>query len=445
MRKIKLTEEEREIFSIIKNYAITIKNPPVPRAAGGWVRDKILNKESHDIDIALDTVSGYDFAVGLNLFRKESILDIGVVKSNPDKSKHLETAVLKINNYFIDFVCLRTEEYSNTRIPKVLLGTPQEDALRRDLTINSLFYNIFTQEIEDFTGNGISDIQNKVIRTPIDPLQTFYDDPLRILRAFRFSCRFSFRIHDSIYKALEDKNLSEALKQKVSNERIGVEIKKIITYEKATEVFNDFIKFNLIKSIFKPEIDSFIIKEHNFIDRNILNYEPNIEIKNLYYVLIFYTNLTVKRKKEEFVNTLICKESLKYPNKLVKEVNEIEKGIYVLLNKKISISKVNLIKLVRELGEQWKDVFYFAILFKKLNNNSYDDLIALYNELVILDDKNIHRKQGVLDGNDVISYFNVDKLQIKDVIEDGIIYKIINPNADKEEVLIYLKAIYQRK
>jgi len=76
------------------------------------------------------------------------------------------------------------------------MGTPLTDALRRDFTINSLFYNIDTDEVEDYTEKGISDIERKIIRTPLPPLVTFKDDPLRVLRCFRFKARFNFSVDE---------------------------------------------------------------------------------------------------------------------------------------------------------------------------------------------------------------------------------------------------------
>ena len=112
----------------------------------------------------------------------------GVIKANNEKSKNLETAVIKIEEQFIDLVNLRSEVYTDdSRIPAVKIGTPEEDALRRDLTLNSLFYNINTRQIEDFTNSGLDDLTNKIARTPLQPLQTFTDDPLRILRVIRFA------------------------------------------------------------------------------------------------------------------------------------------------------------------------------------------------------------------------------------------------------------------
>lgn len=96
------------------------------------------------------------------------------------------------------------------------MGTPLTDALRRDFTINALFYNIETHQVEDWTEKGIDDIDLKIIRTPLAPLVTFKDDPLRVLRCFRFKARFNFSIDHHIYESLTDLSVHEALKTKVS-------------------------------------------------------------------------------------------------------------------------------------------------------------------------------------------------------------------------------------
>lgn len=89
---------------------------------------------------------------------------------------------------------LRKETYcQDSRNPQVEFGTAQEDALRRDATVNALFYNIHNRVIEDFT-TGLSDMAAKLIRTPLEPLQTFTDDPLRVLRLVRFASRLGFAI-----------------------------------------------------------------------------------------------------------------------------------------------------------------------------------------------------------------------------------------------------------
>ena len=82
---------------------------------------------------------------------------------------------------------LRKEEYDDSsRIPSISIGTPLEDAYRRDLTINSLFYNVNTGTVEDFTMRGVSDLHDRLVRTPLPAIETFREDPLRLLRAVRF-------------------------------------------------------------------------------------------------------------------------------------------------------------------------------------------------------------------------------------------------------------------
>ena len=131
------------------------------RVNGGWVRDKILKRSCKDIDFALDDISGAEFAEMLSkhLYPGQEH-KYGVIKANSDKSKHLETATIKVFDMFIDLVNLRCEEYADdSRVPQIRIGTPLEDALRRDLTINSMFYNVNEKKIEDFTGKGIDDLK----------------------------------------------------------------------------------------------------------------------------------------------------------------------------------------------------------------------------------------------------------------------------------------------
>ncbi|KAK9804964.1 hypothetical protein WJX73_004680 [Symbiochloris irregularis] len=174
------------------------------RCAGGWVRDKLLGKESHDIDIALNNMMGEDFAAHVNehlTSRSEDLGKIAVFKRNPEQSKHLQTARMKVGSLELDLVNLRSETYTDSRIPTQAFGTPEEDALRRDFTINSLFYNITTNEVEDWTGRGQEDLQSGLIRTPLPASETFMDDPLRVLRAVRFAARFGFTLDEELQAA----------------------------------------------------------------------------------------------------------------------------------------------------------------------------------------------------------------------------------------------------
>jgi tRNA nucleotidyltransferase (CCA-adding enzyme) len=103
---------------------------------------------------------------------------LALIRVNPDKSKHLQTARFRLEDLGLEFDCtqLRSETYaSDSRVPSTAeFGTPTQDAFRRDLTINALFYNLKTRQVEDWTGQGLPDLlQRQVLRTPQPPEQTF--------------------------------------------------------------------------------------------------------------------------------------------------------------------------------------------------------------------------------------------------------------------------------
>jgi tRNA nucleotidyltransferase/poly(A) polymerase len=223
--EINLTSQENKIFNTLKKVAND--NGVTVRVAGGWVRDKLLGRENKDIDISLDKMTGAQFAELVNKELHGNADDVSIIKANPDQSKHLETATMNIEDLPIDMVNLRTESYSdNSRIPEVKMGTAEEDASRRDLTINSLFYNLNTGEIEDHTGHGVEDLKEGVIRTPLEAKQTFTDDPLRALRAIRFAARYGFKIAPETLEGMSDKEVHKALKEKISAERVLKELKE---------------------------------------------------------------------------------------------------------------------------------------------------------------------------------------------------------------------------
>lgn len=127
----------------------------------------------------------------------------------------------------MDLVNLRSEEYgADSRVPTMKIGSPEEDAYRRDLTFNALFYNINENKIEDFTGKGLDDLRDKVCRTPLEPKTTFNDDPLRVLRVIRFANRFNASIVQEIMDAAKEKDVRSFF-VKLSFERIGIELDKM--------------------------------------------------------------------------------------------------------------------------------------------------------------------------------------------------------------------------
>ncbi|KAG2160099.1 uncharacterized protein EDB93DRAFT_1261421 [Suillus bovinus] len=234
------------------------------RINGGWVRDKLLGMESNDMDICLADMMGITFAEGFVAFLFEQknlhVHKISKIESNPDQSKHLETARTTLLGIDLDFVNLRSEEYAeDSRIPtEVKFGTPLEDALRRDLTINALFYNVHTRSVEDFTEKGLIDLQNGIIRTPLPPRETFLDDPLRVIRCVRFASRFGFEIESDLQQAAQLEIIQDTLAQKISRERVGEEIDKMMKGKdplRSIRIINDLKLYKCIYHV-PPQITS---------------------------------------------------------------------------------------------------------------------------------------------------------------------------------------------
>lgn len=271
---ISLDEKETEILDLLSGFSQKLAQDTgkqcSPRISGGWVRDKLLGRPSHDIDVAVDQILGEEFATKL----AESVpkTKLHKIAKNPDKLKHLETVTTTILGYPIDIVSLRCEHYADElRVPdKVTFGTPEEDALRRDATLNALFYNVNERKVEDPTKRGIEDLKAGILRTPLDPLQTFLDDPLRILRLFRFLAQFGFAVDPKAVEAvaLHDA-VKDALLRKVSRERVGTEMGKLLGLAYPLAGLNLLWKTGLFEVLFlvanDPKVISFA--SNSFGDR----------------------------------------------------------------------------------------------------------------------------------------------------------------------------------
>ena len=244
--QIELTKEEEKVRLLLldtSNYIGDVEEITKPelRFCGGWVRDRLLGLSSKDIDVGISSMTGYRFGESMERYwatpegRKEYGRDvlgkITKIKANPEKSKHLETATLKVFGLDVDLVNLRKEIYKeNSRIPDTEFGSPKVDAQRRDATINALFYNLTTKTIEDFTGTGLKDMELKIIRTPLSPYQTFKDDPLRILRCIRFASKLGYRIDAEAEQSMSEASIKKRLRdmELISRERIGSEVEKML-------------------------------------------------------------------------------------------------------------------------------------------------------------------------------------------------------------------------
>jgi len=185
---------------------------------GGFIRDLLLERELSDIDFLI-VGNGLDFA---KAFAESLGIEEVVIYKN------YGTANFIYKGMKFEFVAARKESYKRTsRNPLVSEGSFKDDISRRDFTINTIAVSISKRNFGELidTYNGIKDIEKRLIRTPIDPEKTFDDDPLRILRAFRFASQLNFKVSEEILTAAE--KLKERL-EIVSQERISDEFLKIL-------------------------------------------------------------------------------------------------------------------------------------------------------------------------------------------------------------------------
>jgi len=233
---------KHRVFTVLSNLASQYNLQVY--AIGGFVRDIFLNRSSKDIDIVV-IGNGIDFAEAA---AKELKVKLAVFKN-------FGTASLKYQDLEIEFVGARKESYRlDSRKPIVENGTLEDDQKRRDFTINALAISLhpdsFGKLLDPF--NGIAHLEQKLIRTPLNPIETFSDDPLRMMRAIRFAAQLDFKIDGIAVEAI--KNNVERIRI-ISQERITDELNKIILSPKSSIGFNYLFDTGLLHKIFPQMVD----------------------------------------------------------------------------------------------------------------------------------------------------------------------------------------------
>ena len=246
---------------------------------GGFVRDFILKRgDIKDVDIVA-------IGDGIKLAKQ-------VAKNLPNKPKvqvfkTYGTAMLRYNDIEIEFVGARKESYTeDSRNPSVENGTLQDDQNRRDFTINALALNLNEENFGDLLDpfNGIDDLENKIIRTPLNPDITYSDDPLRMMRAVRFASQLEFTIEDKSLQAIA-KNCDRI--KIITNERIVTELNKILESKKPSLGFLLLEKTGLLKHIL-PELTAL---------KGIEEVEGQSHKDNFYHTAIVVDNLAATSDK----------------------------------------------------------------------------------------------------------------------------------------------------
>ncbi len=233
---------EREIFHLIGEAAKSIKAPAY--VVGGYVRDRLLARPTNDIDIV---------CVGDGIKLAEAVACKLHPRPRVTVYQRFGTAMLRHNGTEYEFVGARKESYrSDSRKPDVEQGTLEDDQLRRDFTINALAVSLndkdFGHILDPF--GGLQHLEQKLLKTPTDPGRTFADDPLRMMRAIRFSSQLGFQIEPETLKAVARYRNRIHI---VSQERITTELEKILASAKPSVGFKHLFDSGMLHIIF-PEM-----------------------------------------------------------------------------------------------------------------------------------------------------------------------------------------------
>ena len=213
---------------------------------GGFVRDKIIGRATKDADIV---------CLGDGILLANKVAERFSPKPIVAFFKNFGTAQIKLDDFEVEFVGARKESYrSESRNPEVQPGTIEDDQNRRDFTINALAVSLnktnYGELIDPF--NGLADIETRIIRTPLEPIQTFSDDPLRMMRAIRFAAQLQFHIQEKTFEAIKDNKERISI---VSQERITDELNKIMLSKKPSVGWHLLFTSGLLSIIFPQMVD----------------------------------------------------------------------------------------------------------------------------------------------------------------------------------------------
>jgi tRNA nucleotidyltransferase/poly(A) polymerase len=241
---INCSEKELFVFKKIAHAAKELQTPCY--IIGGFVRDKLIGRKTKDADIV---------CVGDGIDLAHKVAERFNPKPQVAFFKTYGTAQIKLDNFEIEFVGARKESYKyHSRNPDVVPGTLKDDQDRRDFTINALAVSLNDEDYGEIIDpfNGLRDLQNKIIKTPLNPDTTFSDDPLRMMRAIRFASQLNFQIAEETLQGI--KNNVERIRI-ITQERITDELNKILASNKPSIGFDLLYQTGLLHIIFPQMVD----------------------------------------------------------------------------------------------------------------------------------------------------------------------------------------------
>ncbi len=243
--KLDLQDWELSILHKISEAAQSLDNKAW--LIGGFVRDRLLNRNTkNDFDIV---------CLGDGIALADQLAKMLSPSPKVDFYKNFGTAHMRVGDIDLEFVGARKESYlQHSRKPEVAPGTIEDDQNRRDFTVNTLAISLNKEDFGDITDpfNGIADLENKILRTPLSPAETFSDDPLRMMRAIRFATQLNFTIESDTWLGIIDS--SDRIKI-ISQERITDELNKILSSPKPSIGLDLLYKAGLLEIIFPQMVE----------------------------------------------------------------------------------------------------------------------------------------------------------------------------------------------
>ncbi|KAA3599400.1 MAG: CCA tRNA nucleotidyltransferase [Calditrichaeota bacterium] len=412
-------------------------------AVGGFARDFLLNRKTKDIDFVV---------VGKGIkFAKKVAKILG--KKKVVTYERFETAMFVYKNLNLEFVSARSEIYDeNSRKPKVERANLKSDQLRRDFTINALAFGLnkenFGKLYDPFEGE--IDLNNKIIRTPLDPEITFSEDPLRILRAIRFASQLNFKIEAKTFEAAT--KMRERLKI-ISQERITDEFTKILNSPKPSIGLKLLEETGILKMIL-PEI--FVWNENELLFEFVDEVSTKSQKTELRFASLLYktnwenpTHLESNSRKVAYSTKLskICKR-FKLPINFGQETESLT-SLLPLTLKVFELDfegKFNLEKQRRYLkivGDFFDEVWFLGRILQKIMKLDFQTQTA-FKRLKNLDQKeNLTDFNLALDGLEIIKISQIGQGpeigKIKNSLEEAVLKGIVkNENKPLEQYLLTL-------
>ena len=438
--------EYHNIINAVKSLILGTKFENKVYSVGGCERDRILGNEIKDIDFAVELKNG---GIELGRYLEEK----GVLLGPPVVFERYGTCKFRLREFpmhDLEAVQTRKEKYTdyNSRNPETSFGTLEDDAKRRDLTINALYKNVSTSEIVDLF-NGKSDMKKKVLRTTSEPDFVFEDDPLRIMRVIRFASRFGWRIERETLKSMK-KNACRL--EIISRERISEEFKKILNGNNKRIGLTYLAKTGAMKEAFcLTKFDNDVAEDialHTFG-----SYEISDELLYAFNLAAFYIvytsgiwhetteyemNIMIDLLKLDNKTKRLFEKFLKYAKMIAEFVSkeridedkikyEIRKHMFEIRDFEIHKCSAQLAMTSfadAELYTLMQDVkgYYYNILLEIINNNvfSYDAKFPL-------------------NGDDIIENFNVSGKSVKELLDYAKEFWLLIPKSTKEDLIEILK------